>query len=129
MFADVVPLFSSGMPEVSDNGNSGLLAFVLVDSLEVMPGCMGGRTVLDVDKRFISDILGDEMLSVVIILLPVVMSNWISVPTQLQNFSANVGFNSTQCKERHHADAPGNQVQTSESITGEFGDGALASFD
>jgi len=42
MLADVVPLFSSGMPEVSDNGNSGLLAFVLVDCLEVMPGYIGG---------------------------------------------------------------------------------------
>jgi hypothetical protein len=59
MLTDVVPLFSSGMPEVSDNSNSSLLAFVLVDSLEVMPGCMGGRTMLDVDKRFISNILGN----------------------------------------------------------------------
>jgi len=73
VFADVVPLFGGSMPEVSDKG---LLAFVLVDSLEVMPGCMGGRAVLDVDKRFVSNILGNKMLSVVVILLPVVVSNW-----------------------------------------------------
>jgi hypothetical protein len=53
VLTDVVPLFSSSMPEVSDNGNSGLLAFVLVDGLEVTPGCMRGRTVLDVNKRFV----------------------------------------------------------------------------
>jgi len=47
------------MPEVSDNGNSSLLAFILVDSLEVMPGCMRGGTVLDVDKRFISNVLSN----------------------------------------------------------------------
>ena len=59
VFADVVPLFGSGMPEVPDNSNSGLLAFVLVDCFEVMPSCMGGRTMLDVDKRFISNILSN----------------------------------------------------------------------
>ena len=69
------------------------------------------------------------MLSIVIILLPVVMSNWIIIPIQLQNFSMNIGLNLAQCKERHHADAPGNPVQTSESVTSEFGDGALVSFD
>ena len=69
------------------------------------------------------------MLSVVIILLPVVMSNWIVIPIQLQNFPMNIGLNLAQRKERHHADAPGNPVQTSESITSEFGDGALVSFD
>ena len=59
MLADVVPLFGSGIPEVSDDGNSSLLAFVLVDCFKVVPGCMRGRTVLDVDKRFVSDILSD----------------------------------------------------------------------
>ena len=34
VFTDVVPLFGSGMPEVPDNGNSGLLAFVLVDCFD-----------------------------------------------------------------------------------------------
>src|SRR5271168_5098398 len=59
VFANVVPLFGSGMPEVPDNGNSSLLAFVLIDCFEVVPGCMGGRTVLDVDKRFVSNILSN----------------------------------------------------------------------
>ena len=59
MFTDVIPLFSSGMPEVSDNGNSSLLAFVLIDCFKVVPGCMRGRTMLDVDKRFVSNILSD----------------------------------------------------------------------
>jgi hypothetical protein len=81
VLANVVPLFSSSMPEVSDNGNSSLLAFVLVYCFKVVPGCMGGGTMLDVNKRFISNILGNEMLSGVIIVLPVVMSNWISIPT------------------------------------------------
>jgi len=69
------------------------------------------------------------MLSVVIVLLPVVVSNWIVIPTRLRNFSANVGLNLAQREERHHAYAPGNPVRTSESIASEFGDGALASFD
>ena len=69
------------------------------------------------------------MLSVVIVLLPVVMSNWIVVPIRLRNFSANVGLNLAQREERHHADAPSNPVRTSESIASKFGDGALASFD
>ena len=129
VLTDVVPLFSSSMPEVSDNGNSGILAFVLVDGLKVMPGCMGGRTMLDVDKRFISDILGNKMLSVVIILFPVVMSNWIVIPTQLWNFSANIRFNLAQREEQHHVDTPGNPIGTSESVAGEFSDGALTSFD
>ena len=59
VLVDVVPLFSSSMPEVSDNSNSGLLAFVLVDCFEVMPGSMGGDTMLDVDKRFVSDVLSN----------------------------------------------------------------------
>ena len=42
VLADVVPLFGSGMPEVSDNGNGSLLAFILVDCFKVMPGSMGG---------------------------------------------------------------------------------------
>ena len=75
VFADVVPLFGSSMSEVSDNSNGGLLAFVLIDCFEVVPGCMGRRTVLDVDKRFISDILSNKMVSIVIILFPVIMSN------------------------------------------------------
>jgi hypothetical protein len=69
------------------------------------------------------------MLSVVIILLPVVMSNWIGIPTQLRNFSVNLGFDFAQCEEQHHVDAPGNPVRTSESVASEFGDGALMSFD
>ena len=59
MLTDVFPLFGSGMPEVSDNGNSSLLAFVLIDCFEVVPGYMKGGTVLDVDKRFVSNILGN----------------------------------------------------------------------
>ena len=68
------------------------------------------------------------MLSVVIVLLPVVLSNWVVVPIQLWNFSANVGFDFAECEERPHTDTPGNPVGTCESIAGDFGDGALASF-
>ena len=59
MLADVVLFFGSGMPEVSDNSNSSFLEFVLIDCFEVVPGCIKGGTVLDVDKRFVSDILGN----------------------------------------------------------------------
>jgi len=38
VFANVVPLFGSSMPEVSDNSNGSFLAFVLVDCFEVVPG-------------------------------------------------------------------------------------------
>ena len=69
------------------------------------------------------------MLSIVIVLLPVVMSNWIVVPIWLQNFSVNIGLNLAQCEEQHHVDAPSNPVRTSESVTSKFGDGTLASFD
>ena len=59
MLADVIILFGSPMPKVSDDGNSGLLAFVLIDGLEVMPGCMGRRTMLNVNEQFICNILSD----------------------------------------------------------------------
>jgi len=59
MVADVVVFFSCSMPKISDDGDGGFLAFVLVDSLEVSPGFMGGRTMLNVNKWFIRNILSD----------------------------------------------------------------------
>jgi len=72
--------------------------------------------VLDVNKRFVSDILSNKMLSVVVILFPVVVSNWINVPSRLRNFSMNIGFDFAECEERPHADTPGNPVGTCESV-------------
>ena len=116
VFTDVVLLFGSSMPEVSDDSNGGLLAFVLIDRFKVVPGCMGRQAMLDVNKRFVSYILSNKVLSVIVILFPVVMPNWINVPSRLQNFSMNVGFDFAECKERPHANTPGDPVGTCESV-------------
>ena len=71
---------------------------------------------MDVNKRFVSYILSNKVLSIIVILFPVVVPNWINVPSRLQNFSANVGFDFAECEERPHVNTPGNPVGTCESI-------------
>jgi hypothetical protein len=93
MFANIIPFFSSSMPEVSDDHDSSLLDFILIDSLEIFPGNMKGGAMLDVNDRFIAYVLCDKVLGVIVTLLPVVMANQIFIPTWLLDFLANVGFN------------------------------------
>ena len=89
--ADVVIIFlSSSMPKILNDSDRGFLAFVLIDGLEVSSGCVGRRTMLNVNERFISDILGNQMLSVIIIIFQVSMSKWILLLTWLGNISSNI---------------------------------------
>ena len=60
---EAFPIFLEGSEVitdvVSDDGDGSLLTFILVDSLEVFPGCVGRRTMLDMDERFIGNILSN----------------------------------------------------------------------
>jgi hypothetical protein len=94
VITDVIFLFSSGMPGVSNDSNSSLLAFVLIDCLEVMPGCVR-RSMLYVNERFISDILGNKVLSIIVIIPPIVMPNQILLLFQLKDFPQDVQLNFT----------------------------------
>ena len=59
MFADVTILIGSSVPEISNDGDSGLLAFILIDSLEVTPGCVRRRAMLNMNQRFVGNILSN----------------------------------------------------------------------
>ena len=91
MIADDVIIFLSGsLPKILNDSDSIFLAFVLIDGLEVSSGCVERETMLNVNKRLISGILDNQRLSVVVLLLPVAMSNWILLLTWLGNFSPNI---------------------------------------
>lgn len=88
VLANVILFLGRGVPEVADDRDGGLLTFVFVDRLEVLPCNMGGGPVLDVD--FVTHVLGNEMLGIVVVLLPVVMTNWILRFVRLLNPSTDV---------------------------------------
>jgi hypothetical protein len=95
VFTNIIPFFSSSMPEVSDDCNSSFLAFVLIDSLKIFPGGVRGRAVLDVDDRFVAHVLSDEVLCLVVVLLPVIMASRIFFLIWLLDFAVNIGLNFT----------------------------------
>ena len=63
------------MPEIMDDCDCGFLALALENGLKIFPGYIEARAVLNVDNSFVAHILGDEMFSVVIILLPVIVAD------------------------------------------------------
>jgi hypothetical protein len=95
MLANIIPFFGSCMPEVSDDCDSSLLAFVLIDGLEIFPGNMRGGTMLDVNDRFVTYILCDKVLGIIVVFLPVVMANRIFIRFGCWTSPVNVGFNLT----------------------------------
>jgi hypothetical protein len=95
MFANIIPFFGSCMPEVSDDCDSSLLAFVLIDGLEIFPGNVRGGTMLDVNDRFVTYVLCDKVFGIIVVFLPVVMADRIFIPIWLLDFPVNVGFNLT----------------------------------
>jgi hypothetical protein len=40
VITNVVIFFSSGMPEIQNESDGSFLAFIFIDSLEIMPGCV-----------------------------------------------------------------------------------------
>ena len=90
---DVIPFFSSSMPEVLDDCNCSFLALVLVNSLEIFSGNVGAGAMFDVDNRFVTHILSDKVLGIIVILLPVVVTDWIYFPIWLLDFMVNIRLN------------------------------------
>ena len=93
MVTNVVSFFGSGMPEIADDCDCGFLALVFENSFKIFPGYVGVGAMLDMDNSFVAHVLSDEMFSIVVILLPVVVADQIFIPIRLLDFSANVGFN------------------------------------
>jgi hypothetical protein len=85
--------------------------------------------MLYVNKRFISNILSNEVLSVIVIFFPIVMPNWVLLLLRLRDLAQDVWLNFAECEERHHSHTPSNPIRTSESIASYFGNSAFMSFD